>query len=123
LLSPAKNVEGKMRSRRDRKVGYDLERGRLVRRVEQANGRTYTHRCSLETLQEVTWYVEEHAADGVATGELWVALPDFPATQLSVALEFLKEHGCVETSGRRNYPGSDILFEDVMCHFHALEVE
>jgi hypothetical protein len=112
-----------MRSRQNRQVRFELERGRLVRHVELAYGRAYTHRCSLETFQEVVWYVDEHAKDGVTTGELWDALPDYPATQLSVAFKFLKERGCVETRGRRSYPASDILFEEAMVEFHAMEAE
>jgi hypothetical protein len=73
-----------------------------VRQVELADGRTYTHRCSLETLKEVAWHVEEHAKEGVTTGELWDAF---------------------QTRGRRSYPASDILFEEAMIEFHALEAE
>lgn len=112
-----------MRSQKNRRVRFELDRGRLVRHVELADGRTYTHRCSLDALKEVAWHVEEHAQDGVTTNELWDALPNFPATQLSVALEFLKERGLVETRGRRNYPASDILFEEAMVEFHALGAE
>jgi hypothetical protein len=104
-----------------RTIRWEIERGQLVRHVERADGREYTHRCELPSLQEVCWYVEEHAKDGVTTGELWGAMPDRPATQLSVALEFLKERGIVETRGRRNYPASDTVFEDGMTEFHALD--
>ena len=104
-----------------RNIRWEVERGHLVRHVERADGRAYTHRCGLPALKEVCCYVEEHAKDGVTTGELWDALPDQPATQLSVALEFLKERGIVETRGRRNYPASGTVFEDGMTEFHALE--
>ena len=104
-----------------RQIRWELERGYLVRHVERADGRAYTHRCELPALKEVCWYVEEHAEDGVTTNELWKALPDQPATQLSVALEFLKERGIVETRGRRNYPASNCVFEDAMTEFYALE--
>ena len=105
-----------------RSICFEVERGRLVRTVQRADGRTYVHRCEISALKEVCWYVEEHAKDGVTTGELWDALPDWPATQLSVALEFLKERGIVETRGRRNYPSSGTVFEDAMTEFYALEV-
>jgi hypothetical protein len=103
-----------------RQIRWEVERGKLVRHVELRDGRTYTHRCDLAALKEVCRYVEEHAKDGVTTGELWDALPDQPATQLSVALEFLKERGCVVTRGRRNHPASGFLYEDAMIEFHAL---
>ena len=98
---------------------FEFERGRLV--CTSCWPTSYTHRCSLEALQEVAWSVEERAKDGVTTGELWDALPDFAGTQLSVALEFLKERGIVETRGRRNYAASGTVFEDAMTEFHALE--
>jgi hypothetical protein len=104
-----------------RQIRWEVERSRLVRHVELKDGRNYTHRCELATLKEVCWYVEEHATEGITTGELWDALPDLPATQLSVALEFLKERGIVATRGRRNYPASDCLFEDAMTEFYALD--
>jgi len=104
-----------------RQIWWEIERGSLVRHVERADGRAYTHRCGLAALQEVCWFVDEHARDGVTTGELWDALPDLPATQVSVALEFLKERGIMETRGRRNYPASNCLFEDAMTEFYALE--
>ena len=45
---------------------------------------------------------------------------NLPATQISVALEFLKERGCVETRCRRNYPATTTLFEDAMVEYHVL---
>jgi hypothetical protein len=104
-----------------RTIRWEIERGHLVRHVQRADGRAYTHRCELPALQEVCWYVEEHTKDGVTTGELWDAMPDWPATQLSVALEFLKERGVVETHRRRNYPASGTVFEDAMTEFYSLE--
>jgi hypothetical protein len=104
-----------------RQIRWEVERGKLIRHVVLRDGRTYTHRCDLAALKAVCWYVEVHTQDGVTTGDLWDGLPDLPATQLSVALEFLKERGCVETRGRRNYPASGFLYEDALIEFHALE--
>ena len=104
-----------------RHVVFEVERGRLVQHVMRADGRSYTLRCTLASVQEVAWYVEAHAKDGVTTNELWDALPESPATQISVALDFLKDRGCVEVRGRRNYPASATLFEDAMTEFYALE--
>jgi len=109
-----------MRARK-RDVRFTVERGMLVRYVTLDDGREYVHRASLAAIKEVAWYAEEHAKEGVTTGELWEALPDYPATQLSVALEFLKERGCVVTEGRRNFPASNVLFEDAMVEYYALE--
>ena len=106
---------------RQRNFRFEVERVMLVRTATLKDGRSYVHRCTLETLREVAWWIEEHGADGVTTNELWDALPDLPATQISVALEFLKERGCMATRGRRNYPASSALYEDAMVEYHALE--
>lgn len=104
-----------------RLVTFGVERGRLVRHVRRAESRGYTHRATLDALQEVALYVEARSDAGVTTNELWDAFPEIAATQLSVALEFLKERGCVETRGRRNYPASNFLLEDALIEFHALQ--
>jgi hypothetical protein len=101
-------------------VRFTVERGMLVRYVTLDDGREYVHRASLDSIEEVAWYAEENAKEGVTTGELWEALPNFPATQISVALDFLKDRGCVVTECRRNYPASNILFEDAMVEYYAL---
>jgi hypothetical protein len=101
-----------------RQVHFEVECGKLVRFVTR---RGYVHRATLATLREIAWYIEEHAAEGVTTNGLWEALPELSATQIAVALDFLKDRGCVETRGRRNFLASDCLFEDAMIVFHALE--
>ena len=107
--------------RTQRDVRFEAERGILVRHVTRPDGRGYVHRATLAVLKEVCWFIEGRATDGATTNELWDALPDYPATQISVALEFLKERGCAETRSRRNYPASGFVFEDAMIEFHALE--
>ena len=103
-----------------RDIRFEVQRGRLVRHVQRADGRAYTHRCTLEALTEVAWHIEARASDGVTTNELWRTLEDVPATQATVALEFLKEQGLVTTELRRNYPASSCLFEEAMVAYHAL---
>src|SRR6185295_10872247 len=95
---------------RQHEVLFMVERGKLVRYVSYADGRGHVQRASLAMLKEVSWLIEARAKDGVTTGEMWEALPDFPCTQISVAFAFLKERGCVVTQCRRNYPASDMLF-------------
>jgi hypothetical protein len=99
---------------------FTVHRGRLVRQVERSDGRGYMQHCSLDALKEVAWLVEERGETGVTTNELWEGLPDLPCTQISIALAFMKERGCVQTEGRRSYAASKALFEDVMIEFHAL---
>lgn len=93
----------------------------MVRYVSRSDGCGHVQRAKLVALQEVAWFAEAVGDDGFTTGDIWDALPDLPATQISVALDFFKDRGCVETCGRRNYTASDVLFEDAMIEFHALE--
>ena len=99
---------------------FRLERDDLVRYVEQRNGPPYTHRCALRSFQEVVWFIEDHGEVGVTSGMIWESLEDVSCTQAAVALDFLKERGCVVKEGRRSFPGSRFLYEDAMCEFHAL---
>lgn len=82
----------------------------------------YDHFCDLDVLKEVAWYIEE-AKFGTTTGEMWEAFPDLPKTQISVALDFLKDRGCVFTRQRRVHAGSPCLFEDAMVEFYWLQHE
>jgi len=102
---------------------FEVEDGVLVRAARLKDGSSYRHRCSLDAYKAVTCYLDEHAAQGVTTNELWERLPDVACTQAAVALAFLKERGCVEVRRRRCYPASGILFEDSLIEFHALEHE
>ena len=49
---------------RDRDITFRHEDGCLVRTVRSVDGRTYTHRCSLEAFERVAWVLEETPADG-----------------------------------------------------------
>jgi len=99
-----------------RNVRFEVLDGRLVRTVALPDGRSYVHRCTREVFEAVAHAVEQRAADGVTLDPLAQAL-DAPATQVNVALEFLKERGCLVTRCRRNYPASGVLFEDAMTEF------
>jgi hypothetical protein len=100
---------------------FEVVAGHLVRTVVLRDGRSYTQRCTLDAYVDVAYYVDGHATEGVTTNMMWDALPDVPCTQASVALDFLKERGCVTVRFRRCFPASDFLFEDAMVEFHALE--
>jgi len=99
---------------------FAVRRGRLLRQVRLKDGRTYTQHCTLEVFEAVAQLVEARREDGVTTNELWSALPDLPCTQISIALAFLKDRGCVETSGRRSHAASATLYEDALMEFHYL---
>jgi hypothetical protein len=81
--------------------------------------RGYTHRCTREVYREVAFGVEARAAGGTTLKELAEAI-DEPFTQISVALAFMKERGCVEVRHRRTYPASGVLYEDAMIEYLAL---
>jgi len=100
----------------DRVINFDVVDGVLVRQVTLPDGRTYTHRCTRQVFEEVAHHVDEQGSEGVTLDPLAEAL-DAPSTQVNVALEFLKERGCVVTRGRRNYPASSGVFEDAMIEF------
>jgi hypothetical protein len=118
-----------MRRSQNRQVTFWWERGYLMRQVATISrtskaATTYVQRASLAAFQEVAWYMADKGrADGATTGELWDFLTDIPATQVSVALDFLVERGIVVKCGRRNYPASMCLYEDAMTEFYALEHE
>ena len=99
-----------------RDVRFEVLDGRLVRTVVLPGERGYAHRCTRGVFEAVAHAIEEHAEEGVTFGPLAAAL-EAPATQVNVALEFLKERGCVVTRCRRDYPASDVLFEDAMTEF------
>ncbi len=106
--------------RADRRYEFRIVDGVLYRTVELPDGRSYPHTCTLESFADVARFIEEHAAEGVTTNMLWDELDDVPCTQATVALEFLKERGCVEVERRRCFPSSNAFFEDALCEWHAL---
>jgi hypothetical protein len=103
-------------------VRFDVADGHLVRTVTATDGRSYVHRCSRDVYESVAHAMQSVGPDGATVDTLAVAL-DAPYTQVNVALEFLKERSCVQTRHRRNYPSSDIVFEDAMIEFLALVEE
>lgn len=103
--------------RRDKRIiNFDVVDGRLVRTTILPDGRTYTHRCTRDVFENVAYAIAERAADGATLESIADAI-DAPYTQVNVALEFLKERGCVVIRGRRTYPASTFLYEDAMTEF------
>jgi hypothetical protein len=112
-----------MRHRREhRDVNFDVVDGALVRTVTFPDGdprKHYTHRCTREVYERVAHAVEESGDHGV-TLESIAEAEDAPFTQVNVALEFMRERGCVVTRHRRTYPASKATFEDAMIEFTYL---
>jgi hypothetical protein len=92
---------------------------RLVKTVTPSRGQPYVHRCTRRVFEAVCYALEARPTEGATMESLADAL-DAPYTQVNVALEFLKDRGCVETRLRRSYPASNVLFEDAMTEFFAL---
>ena len=102
-----------------RSVLFDVIDDHLVRTVIFSEGHQYTHRCTRDVFCDTAYAIEKHADKGVTLDELVQAM-DAPHTQVAVALDFMKEHGCVVTRLRRNYPASNALYEDAMTEFMFL---
>jgi hypothetical protein len=101
-------------------IVFAVRHGRLVRHVRLRDGRGYTQQCTPEVLEQVAWLVKVCGEVGVTTPDSWTVLPELPCTQISIALAFLKDRGCVETSGRRSYAASVTVYEDALTEFHHL---
>ncbi len=98
---------------------FTLLDGQLVQTVAPARGRPYEHRCPLPSFERVAHAVDEAGGDGF-TLETLVAHEGLPFTQVSVALAFMKERGCVTTRYRRNHAATDCVHLDAMTEFYAL---
>lgn len=117
--------------RSGREVVFEVEQERLVRHVSLPDGRRYTQRAPLATIQKVAWIITKRADEGVTLGELWDALPILPKTQISVALSFLQHSGCLvrrwerrdpakPVSSPRNYPIRDFGPEEATILYRVL---
>ena len=109
--------------RAERQIDFRMVHGVLVRTATLPDGRSYQHTCTLESFADAARFIEEHGREGVTTNMLWGQLDDVPCTQATVALEFLKDRGCVEVERRRCWPASGCVFEDALCEWHALAFE
>ncbi|MBI5725790.1 MAG: hypothetical protein HZA50_17655 [Planctomycetes bacterium] len=103
----------------DRQIQFERIGDRLERTVALADGREYVHHCTRAVYEALAHKIAD-AAEAGATVRTLVEGLNVPFTQVNVALEFLKERGCVVMRLRRNYPASDFMFEDAMVEFLAL---
>jgi hypothetical protein len=109
-----------MPRRAERQCEFRIVDSVMYRTVAFPDGRSYHHTCTLESFADVVHFIEEHRAEGVTTTDLWDQLDDTPCMQATVALEFLKDRGCVDVERRRCFPTSTCFFEDALCEWHAL---
>lgn len=100
-------------------VSFAAHEGTLAMSVAPRRGRPYTHRCVLDTYEQVAYDIEKHAR-GVTIEEMRERL-DLPHTQIAVALAFMKERGCVVVRRRRSFSASRVFYEDAMLEYQALE--
>jgi hypothetical protein len=111
---------------RQRDVLFSVQDDCLVRTVISGpdDGRTYTHRCPRETFEAVAWAIEQMPRDGEGTTMILLTRQLKRAyTQVTVALEYLKERGIVDVYRRRSFPGTNSVHLDAMVEFHALAEE
>jgi hypothetical protein len=97
-----------------------------LRQVRLADGRQYTHSCSLPSFEEIARYIEENPRARLSVETLRRAWPHLPFSQTHVALPFLLERGVIaldRPNGRFFYAASTTVFEDAMeIFFHLAEV-
>lgn len=105
-----------MATRSQRSVLFDVVDDHLVRTVILPDGRRYVQRCTRATFEVATHAIEEHHAQGVTLDELVKAM-GASHTQVTIALDFLQEHGCLEIRHRRSYAVSGCLHEDAMSQY------
>lgn len=105
-----------------RDEAFEILGDHLVRSVVPRRGTPYVHRCSREIYQSVAHAIEEWAATGCIGDEIAESL-DLPFSQVYVALKFMRDRGCITTRFRRNYPSSNVAFEDAMIEYWALAEE
>lgn len=93
------------------------DEGSLRRKVLLSDGTQYVHRCSREHFEQVAYAFEDQ--QGHILSELAQSL-DLPFTQVNVAMEFLKERGCIVTRyKRRTFAASNFVYEDAMIEYLA----
>lgn len=105
---------------RTRTVGYAVDiDGGLRRTVKLSDGTQYIHRCPRESFEQVAYAFTDQ--QGHTLEELGRSL-ELPFTQVNVAMEFLKEQGCIVTRyKRRSFAASDFVYEDALIEYHALK--
>jgi len=106
-----------------REITWAVRDRQLQRCVRQADGRSYTHTCTLPVFEEVAWFIQDHPETGVSSYDLWKLRPNLPFTQINIALAFLTRVGCVQRTGKKSYPASNTLYEDAMEGFYYLAEE
>ncbi|MGB7549651.1 MAG: hypothetical protein WBM14_18095 [Terracidiphilus sp.] len=111
---------------KNRKVRFMHKDGCLVRIVtaHAGGGRTYPYRCTKDIFETVAWAMAETPREGPGATPMQIARREnLPFTQVTVALEFLKERGIVEVRQRRCYPATSSAYLDAMVEWHALAEE
>jgi len=104
-------------------VWFKVIHDHLVRITVVASGCPYTHRCSKDVFEAVIAHIDDHRKEGVVTTSVANAIRR-SATQVSVALQLLRERGIIKKKGYRYYivPGySNGFYEHAMAEFYALD--
>jgi hypothetical protein len=111
------------RNLEERDIEWRVVHGVLERTVTLASGKSYRHRCTRKTFEQLIEYIDDHI-DAPITMNSIVEATDAPFTQANVALELLKERCIIETNGRKSYVGPgyrDGFYDHAMTEYCALE--
>lgn len=105
----------------EREETFTVQEDVLTRSVTPAPGRgdPYQHTCDLEVYEAVAHAIDELNGASFTYEEVRQRI-NAPFTQVSVAIAFLKERGCiVPAQRRRSVAATDHVHLDAMIEWHA----
>jgi hypothetical protein len=116
-----------MSAPREETFAVDAHSGSLLRRVTPRRGAPYEHACTKAVYDDVAYAIEQlgNASFTIEDVRLKAGGGDEeqapPWTQVTVAVAFLKERGCiVPARERKHIAATDFVYEDALIEYHAL---
>lgn len=99
---------------------FTVDAGFLVRHVTTTSGSTYEHACQHDAFREVAHAIDELNGAPFVLEDL-AAATSLPWSQVSTALAFFKERGCVVPArGRAHVSATTDVYLDAMIEWCAL---
>ena len=103
---------------------FEVEAGRLVRKVVPHRGQHYRHRCPRASFEQIAHAAEELGKQGFTIESLLAyersAGRDVTFTNVAVTLAFLRERGILDRRYKRNHTATRCVHLDAMTEFCAL---